>query len=100
MGTLIALAILVAASAWVYSDAKTRGKGDGEALIWSILTFALLIVFLPLWLIMRPVTPGEVVSPTLAVPQGGVKLCARCGKYYDGDPSFCPNCGESLQAQA
>ena len=25
-----------------------------------------------------------------------VALCAHCGKYYEGSPKFCPNCGHAL----
>lgn len=25
-----------------------------------------------------------------------VNLCSHCGKYYEGQPNFCPNCGEKL----
>lgn len=23
-------------------------------------------------------------------------LCSHCGKYYDGNPKFCPNCGQEV----
>jgi hypothetical protein len=46
-------------SAGTPPDAKKRGKSNGEALLWAILTFALLIVGLPLWLVSRPALPGE-----------------------------------------
>jgi membrane protein implicated in regulation of membrane protease activity len=24
------------------------------------------------------------------------RLCIECGKYYDGEPKFCPNCGKPI----
>jgi len=94
MGTLIAIAILVIATVWVYRDARQRGKSAGSAFWWSLGTAALLIVFLPLWLLTRPRLPEERAGAS--VP----RLCIHCGKYYDGNPSFCPNCGHSLASVA
>ena len=28
----------------------------------------------------------------------GSKLCPHCGKYYQGNPNFCPNCGGRLKS--
>jgi len=88
---VIGLLILLIVAAWVFSDAKSRGKSTVGAFIWSLLTFILLIVFLPLWLIVRPKSyPVDLIEKK-------PKLCAHCGKYYEGIPSFCPNCGKSLR---
>ena len=27
----------------------------------------------------------------------GSHLCSHCGKYYDGNPKFCPNCGKDVE---
>jgi len=27
----------------------------------------------------------------------GSLLCSHCGKYYQGNPNFCPNCGRRLK---
>lgn len=93
---LVGLFINLWISSWVYSDAKSRGKSVGVALFWFVATFLLLIVFLPLWLIMRP-TPTMNNNLNL---WGKPKLCADCGKYYDNNPSFCPNCGMKLVIDA
>jgi uncharacterized membrane protein len=87
IGLLIALIVAI----WVYSDAKKRGKSSGSAFLWFLGTFLLLIVFLPIWLITRPKLPSEL--PTTSTPQ----LCVHCGKYYEGNPSYCPNCGHELK---
>jgi len=73
-------AIALLAGAWVYKDAQKRGSAS--ALGWAIGTVGLLIVFLPLWLVIRPPL--------------STSLCARCEKHYHGDASFCPNCGQRL----
>lgn len=83
IGFLVALGVAF----WVFSDAKARGKGTGEAFLWFLGTLFLLIIFLPFWLLVRPKRVYGVAvidKPT---------LCARCGKYYEGAPAFCPNCG-------
>lgn len=89
-GFISGIAINVFVARWVLSDAKDRGKSAGTALSWSIATFLMLIVFLPLWLIMRPKNTHEIVAINRP------KLCPNCGKYYEGTPSFCPNCGDKL----
>ena len=80
MEFVVSFAIALLAGVWVYNDAQKRGSAS--ALSWAIGTFGLLIVFLPLWLIVRP--------PLLK------SLCARCEKDYYGGISFCPNCGQRL----
>lgn len=39
---------------WVFSDARSRGKDNGVAFGWFLGTLFLLMVFLPIWLIVRP----------------------------------------------
>ena len=85
------IALLVAA--WVFSDAKSRGKENGSAFLWSLGVLLLLIVFLPLWFFLRPKKESEIV--VIDKP----KLCLECGKYYEGFPSYCPNCGKPIQVK-
>lgn len=87
---LIGLIIAFFIAIWVFSDAKERGKTGGVAFLWFLGTFAILIIFLPLWLIVRPKKQSEVMI--IDKP----KLCVHCGKYYESDPSFCPNCGKPI----
>ena len=79
----LGLGIVILIAAWVYSDAKERGSSS--PVLWAIGVFAILIVFLPLYFIMRPSKNSK-----------DAKLCPYCGKYYEGVPAFCPNCGQSL----
>ncbi|TLM69246.1 MAG: hypothetical protein FDZ69_00300 [Deltaproteobacteria bacterium] len=87
IGFLVALCLAF----WVFSDAKARGKTTGGAFLWFLGTLLLLIVFLPLWLFIRPKKTHEVIVV------GKPTLCVHCGKYYEGTPTFCPNCGQQMR---
>jgi len=71
---------------WVYHDAKTRGSS--APVFWSISVFIFFIIFLPLYLIMRPAKPETVARTSV--------LCPHCGKYYEPPVKFCPNCGNKV----
>lgn len=88
---LIALFIDLCVGIWVFSDAKARKKSTGVALFWGIASFSCLILFLPLWLLTRPTKTDYVIF------KDQPKLCVHCGKYYEGAPSYCPNCGNALR---
>ncbi len=68
--------------------AKSKG---GNFFLWWLYGAAIFIVALPHSLIMKSSRPeaGPVMAPAS-------QLCRHCGKYYDGTPSFCPNCGKAL----
>lgn len=88
---IIAALIAFFVGLWVFSDARSRGKSNGGAFLWLLGTWIILIVFLPLWLFVRPKKTYEVSvidKPT---------MCVSCGKYYEGTPAFCSNCGGSLR---
>lgn len=93
MEILILMFIPLVVAAWVFSDAVSRGKDNGTAILWFLGVFLLLIVFLPLWFISRPKKESEVVIVKES------KICQECGKYFEGTPSFCPNCGEPVLAK-
>jgi uncharacterized membrane protein len=52
--TLLSLTILIPICFWVFRDARKRYNGLGLPLLWVILVFLVLIVFLPLYLFIRP----------------------------------------------
>lgn len=52
--TLASLAILVPVCLWVFLDARKRYAGPGLPLLWAVLVFLVLIIFLPLYLFIRP----------------------------------------------
>lgn len=51
------LLVALAAAGWVLHDARKRGSSWLKACCWSLATFLVLIIFLPLWLFMRPPLP-------------------------------------------
>ena len=83
---IIGVLILLVTTGWVYSDAKDRGSSSPG--LWAFGTLCLLIVFLPLYLMMRP-SKNKIMATS---------LCPFCGKYYENNPPFCPNCGKDLKA--
>ncbi len=52
--TLLSLAILLPVCLWVFRDARNRYPDLGRPLLWAVLVFLVLIVFLPLYLFVRP----------------------------------------------
>ena len=86
--TLLAVMIVLVISAWVYSDAKSRNSSS--PVLWAVGVMLLMIIFLPLYLIMRP------SKPNLIIAQNAPKLCPHCGKYYEPPAKFCPNCGNEI----
>ena len=121
---LLSLVVGVVAGAWVYSDAKKRGM---NAVGWGIGAFALCLVFLPLYLIMRkplvtgpvgiPVPPGYIPAPPGSYPQQpgtyGQPLPPPPGTYAQplpplppqaaapappaGTAHFCTQCGQRYE---
>jgi hypothetical protein len=71
------------------------GLGCGLG-IWLVIWFviagpATLIYFLS----------GKTEATQVAVIQHPeqVQLCTECGKYYGGQPKFCPNCGKPIDRE-
>mgnify|MGYP000156851462 CR=1 FL=1 len=93
----IILLIPLFAALWVLHDAKNRNMSTGSAIIWSIGTFALLIIFLPLYLLSRPQKQQQSIIVNNQT-NNNRSLCPHCGKYYEGNAAFCPLCGQSVQA--
>lgn len=87
---LIGLIISLLVATWVASDARKRGYSTTAVIGWFIGVFSLLIVFLPLYLILRPQSPypGEEEAPG---------ICPYCHKLIKGKPKFCPYCGQRLR---
>ena len=88
---LIALIIPLLVAMWVASDAKKRGCTTGTVIGWFMGVFFLLIVFLPLYLILRSRRPRYSGQTDIT------KVCPYCGRLFKEDPNFCPYCGEKLR---
>ena len=88
---LIGLIIPLLVAIWVASDAKKKGYTTGVILGWFIGVWFLLIVFLPLYLILRfrRFSPPD--------KNKTVQVCPYCGKLFKENSNFCPYCGEKLE---
>jgi len=89
---LIALIIPLLVAMWVASDAKRRGYSRSAVIGWFIGVFFLLIVFLPLYLILRSRRTSY-----YSEENGTTRICPYCGRLFKGNPNFCPYCGERLR---
>ena len=94
-------AIALLAGVWVYNDARKRGSAS--ALGWAIGTVGLLIVFLPLWLIIRPHYQhhyAPVVKSTIMVAYHFARIVDKdwcgCNSYSGLGPLNCPQRGDIL----
>ncbi len=89
MGLLIGLCLNLLITMWVYLDAKKRGHNAPGG--WAFLVFIFLIIFLPLYLMMRKPLPGM----AFVMPTGQPTPCATCGKYsvVNSGANFCALCG-------
>jgi hypothetical protein len=90
---LIIIIIPLIIAWWVATDARKRGYSKSATLVWFLGVWLALIVFLPLYLILRPKTPRQ------GKLRGGTRVCPYCGKLYQGDISYCPYCGQRLDEE-
>lgn len=88
---LIIIPLLIAW--WVATDARKREYSKSAALIWFLGVWLALIVFLPLYLIVRPKTPRQHAS------ERGTSVCPYCGKLYKERIFYCPYCGQKLDEE-
>ncbi len=79
---LISAAVTLAIAAWVFVDARKRGKSCVQATVWSLFTFLFCIGGWPLWLLTRPELKEDLLlSQELAlnhIPPGAANNCSRC----------------------
>ncbi|RLE07271.1 hypothetical protein DRZ78_03250 [Candidatus Aerophobetes bacterium] len=86
----IAILIPFLIGLWVAMDARKRGYSQWKAFGWFLGVWLLLIIFLPLYFILRPKLSQKKGSGK------GTHVCPYCGKLYTGRVSFCPYCGQKL----
>ncbi|ODS33401.1 MAG: hypothetical protein SCARUB_01438 [Candidatus Scalindua rubra] len=84
----IALFIAAGVAVWVYIDAKKNGYSTPAAIGWMLGVFLLMIVFLPIYLIMKA---KRAKRPQLSTS------CEFCRKHYYGNPNYCPHCGHMVR---
>ncbi len=87
---LLALIIPFFIALWVASDARKRGYSKEACIGWFLGVWFLLIVFLPLYLILRS-------RSTSSYPGQKIKVCPYCGRLLKEYVNFCPYCGEKLR---
>ncbi|MDU2066582.1 MAG: hypothetical protein E6713_17325 [Sporomusaceae bacterium] len=98
----LGLGIAAIVAAWVYSDAKERNCTIPYG--WALGVFIGLIIFLPLYLIMRPKKPVR-IEQSLPLEDEAIKpkrrsLCSQCGTPFSDNPNFCSHCGYKLSDSA
>jgi hypothetical protein len=93
---LLPLISLIAAL-WVFYDSQKRGYSVWRGLFWAVGVSLFLIVFLPLYLVVR--NKKERLSAREQETQAPAPLtsCFYCGQGYAGDPKVCPHCGQNLK---
>ncbi len=101
----ISLLIGLAAAYWVFNDAKGRGHESGTAILWAVGTFAMMVIFLPLYLIFGRKAPPmrktnscdeNVIDVEATVVEDAVN-CQMCGGKVKEDFNICPYCGYTLK---
>ncbi len=96
---LIAIIVPLIIAWWVASDAKKRGYNQGAIVAWFLGVWLVLIVFLPLYFILRP--KSTILRPKSMGQQirstRGTYVCPYCGNLYQEKVPFCPYCGRRLE---
>ncbi|MEG6584152.1 double zinc ribbon domain-containing protein [Dendrosporobacter sp. 1207_IL3150] len=101
MASLSFLIALLAAF-WVYKDAKSRGQSKNTALLWAVGTLAMLIVFLPLYLLFGRRKPEmrrndeKTIDVEATVIEDSIS-CPMCASKVKDDFKVCPYCSYTLQ---
>lgn len=105
MLTTISFLIGFIAAYWVYNDARGRGHELGTAILWSLGTLAMMIVFLPLYLLFgrRPRMTGagprkdDTIIDVEATPVHETINCPMCASKIKEEYKACPHCGCTLK---
>ncbi len=95
MRLILIINLLVAL--WVFYDAQKKGFTLWQSFLWAMGVFFLLIIFLPLYLIVRR-RKGGWQTKEVPLSSSAMKVCFYCGRPYGGEPERCPNCGQNLKA--
>ena len=94
---LFANIISFAVAMWVFFDSQKRGYTISRGLLWAIGVFSILIIFLPLYLAARKKKERMQSAAREAAAPPPLSLCFYCRRGYEGDPTFCPHCGQKLK---
>ena len=91
---LISILIPFFIALWVAIDAKKRGYDQFKVFLWFLGVWLILIVFLPLYFILRSRVP-----PSKKATSRETSVCPYCGRLYKGNFSVCPCCGSKLEGK-
>ena len=94
---LIVIIIPLIIAWWVGTDARKRGYSQSASLIWFLGVWLVLIVFLPLYLILRPKTPPQSDSPQGDSPQSDSPQSDSPQGEFRGETRVCPYCEKLYQ---
>jgi len=95
----IFLTINLIIALWVYYDSQKHGYSFGQGLLWAVGVFLVLFIFLPFYLFARNKRRKLAAATGRTQAPSSLTRCFYCGKEYEGDPKFCPNCGQNLKFQ-
>jgi len=78
-------------------ERKKISGGAYSSFGWTLSCLLLWLIAFPWYLVARGkykayLQSAKSLAP--AVPLASWHYCGHCGKPYQGEPSFCPNCGE------
>jgi uncharacterized membrane protein YvbJ len=95
----IFLTINLIIALWVYYDSQKHGYSFWQGLLWAVGVFLVLFIFLPFYLFARNKRRKLAAATGRTQAPSSLTRCFYCGKEYEGDPKFCPNCGQNLKFQ-
>ncbi len=116
---LIGLVVAALIAAWVYKDAKERGKTTGDAVVWAVGTFLVCFPIFLIYLFIRPKkSQATAVQPMAPYPSPafvppapqqmrttGAVVPQSVSESSQAEPSpagtkRCPFCAEEIRAEA
>jgi len=90
---IIAFLIAGGVAFLIHKDALKNGYSKNAAIGWMLGVFLMMIVFLPAYLIVTYI----VLKGKGARRPEILTRCEYCGKHYEGNPNYCPNCGHLVR---
>jgi hypothetical protein len=93
---LLGVSLAALMGVWVAADARGRGLSLPASVAWGMGVFMALIVFLPLYLLLRA-RPRAAPRASPPIPETpSARVCGACGALYLPPARFCPWCGAPL----